>query len=89
MDFRQVEEFTLTAGQTLLGIALLRGLRLGARSAILLFVLFAITFVLPQPEIRFWLAMIYLALAAVIFVVRRKLILPALTEPFRLPKKLV
>jgi cation:H+ antiporter len=89
MDFRQVEEFTLTAGQTLLGIALLLGLRLGARSAILLFGLFAITFVLPQPEIRFWLAMIYLALAAVIFVVRRKLILPALTEPFRLPKKLV
>jgi cation:H+ antiporter len=89
MDLRQIEEFTLTAGQTLLGIALLLGLRLGLRSAILLFTLFAVTFVLPQPEIRLGLAVVYLVLAAIIFVVRRQLIWPALSEPFRLPKKLV
>jgi cation:H+ antiporter len=89
MDFRQVEEFTLTAGQTLLGIALLLGLRLGARGAALLFVLFAVTFVLPQPEIRFALAILYIVIAAVIFFVRRDLIKPALTEPFKLPKRLV
>ena len=89
MDLRQIEEFTLTAGQTLLGIALLLGLRLGARGAVLLFTLFAVTFVLPQPEIRFGLAALYLVLAAIIFVVRRKLIWSALAEPFRLPKKLV
>jgi len=88
-DFRQVEEFTLTAAQTLLGIALLLTLRLGAKSAILLFVLFATTFVLPQPEVRMALAVIYLVLAAVLFVARRKHIWPALTEPFKLPKKLV
>ena len=89
MDLRQIEEFTLTAGQTLLGIALLLDLRLGLRSAILLFSLFAVTFVLPQPEIRLGLAAVYLVLAAIIFVVRRQLIWPALSEPFRLPKKLV
>ena len=88
MDFRQVEEFTLTAGQTLLGIALLLGLRLGARGAILLFALFAVTFVLPQPEIRFVLAVAYLVLALAIFVARRKLIWAALSEPFKLPKRL-
>ena len=88
MDLRQVEEFTLTAAQTLLGIALLLGLRLGARGAILLFTLFVVTFVLPQPEIRFGLAVVYLVLAAIIFVVRRKLIWAAVSEPFRLPKKL-
>jgi cation:H+ antiporter len=89
MDLRQIEEFTLTAGQTLLGIALLLGMRLGLRSAILLFTLFAVTFVLPQPEIRLGLAAVYLVLAAIIFVVRRQLIWPALSEPFRLPKKLL
>ncbi len=89
MDFRQVEEFTLTAAQTLLGIGLLLGLRLSARGAILLFALFAVTFVLPQPEVRFVLAILYLVLAAIIFVVQRKQIMAALTEPFRLPKKLV
>lgn len=87
MDARQVEEFALTAGQTLLGIALLLGLRLGARGAVLLFTLFAVTFVLPQPEIRLGLAAVYLVLAAIIFVVQRKHIWPALSEPFRLPKK--
>ena len=89
MDFRQVEEFTLTAAQTLLGIALLLGLRLGARGAILLFALFFATFVLPSPTIRMDIAYIYLALAAIIFAFRYKLIWAALSEPFRLPKKLV
>ena len=88
-DLRQVEEFTLTAAQTLLGIALLLTLRLGAKSALLLFVMFATTFVLPQPEVRMVLAVIYLVIAAVVFFVRRKHIWPALSEPFRLPKKLV
>jgi cation:H+ antiporter len=88
MDLRQVEEFTLTAAQTLLGIALLLGLRMGGRAALLLFGLFAVTFVLPQPEIRFVLAAVYFGLAAIIFVWRRKLIWPTLVEPFRLPKKL-
>jgi len=89
MDPRQIEEFTLTAAQTLLGIALLLGLRLGARAAILLFVLFIATFVLPDPAVRMQIAYVYLAIAAVLFVLRRKLIWAALSEPFRLPKKLV
>ena len=89
MDLRQVEEFLLTAAQTLLGIGLLLGLRLGARGALLLFALFAVTFVLPDPEIRLWLSGVYMVLATIIFIVRRHLIWPALREPFRLPKKIV
>jgi cation:H+ antiporter len=86
MDPRQIEEFTLTIAQTLLGIALLLGLRLGLRSAILLFALFAVTFVLPQPEVRMWLAMLYFAITAVILIARRQLIWATLAAPFRLPK---
>jgi cation:H+ antiporter len=86
MDPRQIEEFTLTIAQTLLGIALLLGLRLGLRSAILLFALFAVTFVMPQPEVRMWLAMLYFAITAVILIARRQLIWATLAAPFRLPK---
>ena len=87
MDLRQVEEFTLTIAQTLLGIALLLGMRLGLRSALLLFALFAVTFVMPQPEVRMWLAMLYFAITAVILIARRQLIWATLAAPFRLPKK--
>lgn len=86
MDARQVEEFTLTIAQTLLGIALLLGMRLGLRSAILLFALFAVTFVMPQPEVRLWLAWLYFAITAVILIARRNLIWATLAAPFKLPK---
>ncbi len=87
MDARQVEEFTLTIAQTLLGIALLLGLKLGLKSAILLFALFAVTFVLPQPEVRMWLAMLYFAITTVILIARRQLVGATLAAPFKLPKK--
>ena len=87
-DARQVEEFALTTAQTLLGVALLLALRLGPKSAILLFGLFMVSFVFPDPQVRSWLAALYFVLAAVFAVIYRKHLGAALSAPFRLPKKL-
>ena len=86
MDARQVEEFTLTIGQTLLGIAFLLGLRLGARAAIGLAVLFAVTFVFPDQGVRLWLAGLYFVLALVGFVAQRKHLPETLKAPFAVPR---
>lgn len=85
MDARQVEEFTLTAAQTLLGVAILLALRLSFKSAALLFVLFAATFVFPQEEVRWVLAYIYLVLAAGYAIYHRKYIRETFRSPFQKP----
>lgn len=89
MDARQVEEFTLTIGQTVMGIGLLLALRFGARAAIGLFALFAITFVFPDPQVRLWLAGLYFVITAVLFVRHRKHLLPTLKAPFQIPRNQV
>jgi len=89
MDARQVEEFTLTIGQTVMGIGLLLALRFGARAAISLFVLFAVTFVFPDPEVRLWLAGLYFMITAVLFVKHRKLLGPTFRAPFQIPRNQV
>ena len=85
MDARQVEEFTLTAAQTLLGVAILLALRLSFRSAALLFALFMATFVFPQQEVRWVLAFIYLALAIAYAVYHRQYIRETIRSPFKKP----
>lgn len=82
LDAVQVEEFTLTIAQTLFGIALLLGLRLGIRASIGLFVLFAATLVFPQPEVRIWVAVLYFAIAIPVLVVRFKDLGATLKAPF-------
>ena len=89
MDLRQVEEFTLTSAQTIMGVALLLGLRLGFRAAAVLFVLFAVTFVLPDPQTRLWISYLYFGLAIMFATANRKQILPTLKAPFQLPKRQV
>lgn len=88
-DFRQVDEFMLTIAQTVLGVALLMSLKLTAKSAALLFVLFAIGFFVPIPEFRFWLSLVYFAISAVVIWYHRKHLSRILTAPFKLPNKLV
>lgn len=85
-DMRQVDEFMLTIAQTVLGVALLMSLRLGAKSAGLLFVLFAIGFFVPIPEFRFWLSLVYFAISAVVIWYQRSHLLQVLKAPFQLPK---
>ena len=89
MDARQVEEFTLTIGQTVMGIGLLLAMRFGARAAIGLFALFAVTFVFPDPAVRLWLAALYFVVTAVLFVKHRKLLVPTFKAPFDIPKNQV
>ena len=50
-------------------------------------VLFAATFVLPDPQVRLWIAAIYIGLAIMFATANRKQILPTLKAPFQLPRK--
>lgn len=88
-DPRQIDEFMLTIAQTLLGIALLLGMRLTGRSAALLFVLFALGFFIPSPEFRLGLSIVYFVISAVVFFIHRGKLVQVLKAPFQLPKKLV
>ncbi|WP_431837174.1 sodium:proton exchanger [Cellulomonas sp. Y8] len=83
LDTRQVEEMLLTAAQTLMGIAILLGLRFHRWSAWALLGLFAIQFPLTSTHGRFLLSGVYLAIAAVVLVVQRRHLLPTLAAPFR------
>ena len=64
LDDRQVEEFFLTAAQSLLALVVLANLRFGLSEAVLLLGLFLLQFAFPSPQVRVWLAAGYLAIAA-------------------------
>lgn len=83
MDHRQVEEFVLTAAQTLLGIAALLDLRFSRWLAWTLLGLFAVQFAVPGTEGRLILSAVYGALAIGALVYNRRLIIPTLLAPFR------
>ncbi|WP_199732074.1 sodium:proton exchanger [Cellulomonas triticagri] len=83
LDTRQTEEMLLTAAQTLMGVAILLGLRFHRWSAWALLALFAVQFPLTSTHGRFILSGVYLAIAAVILVVQRRHLVPTLTAPFR------
>ncbi|RLU83051.1 sodium:proton exchanger [Streptomyces griseocarneus] len=67
---RQVDEVALTAAQTVLAVVVLLGLRFGRLQAAVLFVLFAVQFVLPGESARLILAYVYLGLAALLLTTR-------------------
>ncbi|MEN9752660.1 MAG: hypothetical protein RL670_351, partial [Actinomycetota bacterium] len=83
LDARQIEEFVLTSAQTLMGVGLLLGLRLGFRAAATLFVLFVSTFVFTTTDARWVIAGIYTAIALGLFIRHRKDVGPTLRTPFR------
>jgi cation:H+ antiporter len=87
LDGRQVEEFLLTATQTLLGIAILLTLRFPRWAAWTLLALFAVQFAVPGQTGRYILSAIYLVVALVTFIRHRSELLPTLTAPFRSPQK--
>ncbi|TWD74961.1 cation:H+ antiporter [Kribbella amoyensis] len=86
LDGRQIEEFLLTATQTLLGIAVLLALRFPRWAAWTLLGLFAVQFAVPGQTGRYVLCGIYAALAVAAFVHNRREILPTFAEPFRRTK---
>ena len=76
MDPRQVEEFTLTAAQTLLGISILLCMKFSGRWATVLFLLFTTTFIFTSTEARYLVAAGYTVLAVVLLVAHRRAIWP-------------
>jgi cation:H+ antiporter len=83
MDSRQVEEFILTAAQTILGIAALLDLRFSRWLAWTLLGLFALQFVIPGTEGRLFLSGVYGVLAIGAMIYNHRAIIPTLLAPFR------
>jgi cation:H+ antiporter len=83
LDPRQVEEFLLTATQTLLGVAVLLTLRFPRWLAFTLLGLFAVQYAVPGQAGRYILVAIYAAIALAALVRNRRCIWPALVAPFR------
>ncbi len=82
LDARQVEEFTLTATQTLLGVAIILALRFHWWSAIGLAALFGVQFLVTDTTGRYLLSAVHLVLAAGFLIAHRRDILPTLVAPF-------
>lgn len=85
LDARQVEEFTLTASQALMGVAVLLALRFHRWAAVALFAVFALQFLVPGTHGRWVLSCVQLLVAAIMLVVHRRHLLPTLAAPFRRP----
>jgi len=83
LDGRQVEEFPLTAAQTLLGIAAFLALRFPRWLAFTLLGLFAVQYALPGQAARYVLCTVYGGIAVAALARNRRHILPTLTAPFR------
>ncbi|WP_086829222.1 sodium:proton exchanger [Allokutzneria sp. NRRL B-24872] len=88
LDARQVEEFLLTATQTLLGVSALLALRFPRWAAWTLLALFAAQFALPGQEARYALCAIYAVIAIAALVRNRKHIVPTFLAPFRSSREL-
>lgn len=83
LDARQVEEFVLTATQTVMGVAIILALRFHWLSAVGLAALFAVQFFVTDTGGRYILSAIQMAVALVALFVHRRHILPTITAPFR------
>jgi cation:H+ antiporter len=83
LDSRQIEEFGLTAAQTLLGVAVLLALRFPRWLAFTLLGLFAVQYVLPGQAARYLLCAVYGGIAVAALARNRRQILPTLAAPFR------
>lgn len=83
LDARQIEEFTLTATQTLMGVAIILALRFHWLSALGLGGLFALQFVITDTTGRYALSAIQMMLAVGFVIAHRREVLPTLTAPFR------
>lgn len=83
LDARQVEEFTLTATQTLLGVAIILALRFHLWSAVGLAALFAVQFLVTDTTGRYVLSVVQAVLAVGFLVAHHREVLPTLAAPFR------
>ena len=86
LDGRQIEEFTLTATQTILGVAIILALRFHWAPALGLAALFGLQFFVTDTSGRYILSAIQAVLAIVFLILHRSDILPTLAAPFRRPQ---
>lgn len=86
LDGRQIEEFTLTATQTILGVAIILALRFHWAPALGLAALFGLQFFVTDTSGRYILSAVQAILAIVFLILHRKDILPTLAAPFRRPQ---
>jgi cation:H+ antiporter len=82
LDGRQIEEMVLTATQTLMGVALILGLRFRRRAAWALLGMFIVQFPITSTEGRLLLSAAYAVVAAVALIVNRRQLVPTLLAPF-------
>lgn len=82
LDSRQVEEVLLTASQTMMGVALILGLRFGRSAACALLLLFVAQFPLVSTHGRLVLSAVYLAVAVVALIVNRRYLPATIRAPF-------
>lgn len=82
LDGRQIEEMVLTAAQTLMGVALILGLRFRRRAAWALLGLFVVQFPITSTHGRVLLSAAYAVVAVVAFIVNRRQLAPTLLAPF-------
>jgi cation:H+ antiporter len=83
LNARQIEEFLLTATQTVLGSAVLLSLRFPRWAAWTLLALFALQFLFPGQEARYLLCALYAALAMCVLGHHSQYFRPTLDAPFR------
>ncbi|WP_039785082.1 sodium:proton exchanger [Actinoalloteichus spitiensis] len=82
LDGRQIEEFVLTATQTMLGVAVLLALRFPRWAAWTLLGLFLVQFLFPGQEARYVISGVYAVLAAIAVVRNRAHLVATLRAPF-------
>jgi cation:H+ antiporter len=82
LDPRQVEEVLLTATQTLMGVALILGLRFGRTTAWALLGLFVVQFPIVSTHGRLLLCGIYTAVAVAGLIVNRRYLVATVQSPF-------
>ncbi len=87
LDGRQIEEFTLTATQTILGVAIILALRFHWAPALGLAALFGLQFFVTDTSGRYILSAIQAVLAIVFLILHRGDILPTLAASFRRPPR--
>ncbi|GAA4681654.1 sodium:proton exchanger [Frondihabitans cladoniiphilus] len=83
LDGRQVEEFVLTASQTVMGVAIILALRFHRWAAVVLVALFAVQFVVTDETGRYVLSGLHIVVAAVAVWINRHDVGATLSAPFR------
>jgi cation:H+ antiporter len=82
LDSRQVEEVLLTATQTMMGVALILGLRFNRATACALLALFIVQFPLVSTQGRLVLCGVYTAIAVAGLIVNRRHLAATVQAPF-------